>query len=798
MPTMQQLEAALIKAHNAGDRRGAQAIADEIKRVRAAEPAPTAEAEMPWYQAALSGAERGIKPVAELVGRINPFQYAANAISEYIHPGNTAEMDRRMAAQARQAQTQHPNWFTGGQIAGEAVATAPFMTLAGAGVAGAGGSLARVAPRAGASLARVGKAIQTGGLSTGRTAAQTAALSKLARAGQMAERMAGGAISAAGGAALTGQDMISAAEFGAALPVIAKLVRASGGKLADITKLPRLRAAQIIRDSLGSNEDAARAAFAALSPNDQRLARQVLVDAGVEPRVFMGLGADVERLRPDEVGGILERQAAEREARLAQAAGGATATDRRAGAELARQNVSQATGPIRETAIERANVAGRVVPEAERIASAARQRADEITSSGFVSRMRGLEDRAAEQASIMGDMPAVFPDMGAIQKTRGISGAAGQRAEQATRAQIGLRQTARDMEDVVADLAAQGMRPLQVAPIVGQLRNMAAQPGTRADKLQRSTLTRLANELQGLADANGVINARDLYQIRKTGVNDIVDRLLGSRAQPASGTKERTASLLTSIRPMIDDAIETAGGTGWKDYLVRTRQGFEAVNRQELAATGAQLAKESPTEFTALMRGERPKIVEDIMGPGTKQYDIAGMALADPSKYLALKKSAQEIETLNRMTELGRQGGPAAAELIGRERPLLSRSLTRMGLAAFPPARISLEASEQALATTLAPRIQSQLAEGFLSGQNAAALMNQYPASLRMSETLGRLPPSVLNVLAQSANKAATGRYPQINPDNPEEVLLGVGEIDGQPYPMYGRPVRNRMATVGR
>lgn len=658
---------------------------------------------------------------------------------------------RPQEARAREARLApyaqgRPNYFTAGKIVGETLTSAPIVSAGGGLIAGAGGRLAATAPRAGRVVQNVGRAVQSGGIGAGRTAKATAAMPKLARAAELGQRMAGGAIAGAGGAALTRQDVGEGAAFGAGLPVVASVLRRVAGKAVDLTKLPRQKAAQIIRESLGANEDAARAAFAQLSPDDQRLARQVLVDAGVEPRVFMGLGADVERQLPDEVGLVLQRQAQERGARLAGAAGGVTGTERRAAAEVARQGVSTATGPLRDEALARANVAGSVVPAAEQLASMARQQADE--QSGLARRMVFGAERAETALGQMDDLGDAF-DPEAVIRQRGLAGTMAQRGEQAAQRAIGLRQQARDMEDVVADLAAQGMQPLQVAPIVGQLRGMAASPATRADKLQRTTLVRLATDLEKLADENGVIDARDLYQIRKTGINDIVDRLLAGR-QPTSGTKERTASLLTGVRQMIDDAIEGSGGTEWKDYLTRTRQGFETVNRQELASKGAQLAQENPSEFIALMRGDRPKIVEDIMGPGTKQYDIHGMALADPERYKALQKSAAELETLNRMAELGREGGYAASELAYRERPsILTRGLTGMTLFPSAPARIAAQGAEMATSAYLAPRVQKELAEGFLTGQNAMALMNQFPSSLELSEAVSKMSPQTRNALAQ-------------------------------------------------
>lgn len=669
--------------------------------------------------------------------------------------GLTTGANEKINAVLNAGENTQNKMFRTGQVLGEVASTAPLIAAGGAGVTRLGGQLARVAPRAGGVVQRTGAAIQTGGIGSGRTAAQTAAMPLRQRQAQLVERAIGGAIAGAGGAALTGEDAGTGATFGAALPAVGSIVRKVAGILPDLTKLPTLQAARILRESLGDNVEAARAALSALPADAQELVRQTLVKAGVEPRTFMGLAADVERLRPDQTARILEGQAAAREARLAQAAGGPTATATRAATEVARRDVSRATGPAREGALERANVAGREVPRAEVLAEAARRAADQITESGVVPRMRGLETRSREQLDTVFQNPAFFTQSQPVVRTGQVAEKAGEFADTAINQQLGLRQTARDMEDYVADLAAQGMQPLTVAPIVQQIRSMAAQPGTRADDLQRGTLVKLANKLEGLADKNGVIDARDLYQLRKTGVNDIVDRLLGARAQPSSGTKERAASLMTSIRPMIDDAIEGAGGTGWRDYLDLTRRGFEAVNRQELGGKAAQLAKESPNEFIALMRGERPQIVEDVMGRGTGQYDIFGMALADPNRFRALQQSAGELGVLNRMGELSSQGSTAATELIGRERPFVSRALTRVGLAAFPPARIGADAAQVALASALKPRVQQQLAEAAVSGPNALALMNQYPTSLRMSEAVSNLSPSMRNALAQLLRSGA-------------------------------------------
>jgi hypothetical protein len=595
-------------------------------------------------------------------------------------------------------------------------------------------------PVAGNVLANVARATSSGGIG----------VQAPTRLGRVALRTTGGGAAGAATAALTGQDVTEGALFGAGLPILGSVLKQLGGRAIDLTRMPAVKAGQIIREALGKDVEAAKRAFASLSPDDQRLAQQVLLDAGVEPSKFFGVGKIVaEQIDPDTPARILAQQAAEREARLAALSGGETATAQRAASNVERRAVNEATGPTRDAALARANIAGETVPAAEMLANAARQQADE--QSGLARRMILGSERAETALGQMDDLGDILSPE-AINRQRGIAGAMTQRGEAAAQEAIGLRQQARDMEDVVADLAAEGMTPLRVGPIVQQLRSMAGQPGTRADELQRGALTGLADKLQGLADANGVIDARDLYQIRKTGLNDIVDTLLSGR-QPGSGTKERTASLLTSAREMIDNAVEGAGGVGWKDYLTRTRQGFETVNRQDLTAKGAQLAKENPDEFIALMGGERPKIVEDIMGTG--QFDIAGMALADPRRYNAMKMTADELQNLNRMAELEGRGATAGGNLLAKQQPsYLSRGVRGIVGAQFPSVAYAGQGLNQVQRAIMSPKVQQELAKAFESGPNMTAAMNQFPTAVRMSEQVSQqLNPASRNAIAQILNQ---------------------------------------------
>jgi hypothetical protein len=658
-------------------------------------------------------------------------------------------------------------------------------------VTGTAKTLARLAPKIpkiGKTVAKVLESTARGGIGVrGASRPETVAL-----------KVAGGGTSGAATAAAMGENPEEIAKgfmYGAGLPVLGTIIRKLGGKTIDLTRMPAVKAGKIIREALGKDIDAARAALANLSPDDQRLAQQVMIDAGVEPSKFFGIGKIVAReIDPDTPAAILAAEKAARDARMAGISGGETATAQRAAAQAGRRAVSTSTGPARDAALTRANIAGETVPSAEALANAARQQANE--QSGLARRMVIGSERAETTLGQMDDLGDVL-DPQAINRQRGIAGSMGQRGEAAAQEAIGLRQQARDMEDVVADLAAEGMTPLRVGPIVGQLRSMAGQPGTRADELQRGALTKLADKLEGLADPNGVIDARDLYQIRKTGLNDIVDTLLSGR-QPGSGTKERTASLLTSARKMIDDAVEGAGGKGWKDYLVRTRQGFETVNRQKLAGKGAELAADKPNEFIALMGGKRPDVVEDIMGTG--QYDIAGMALSDPKRYNTMRQASDELERLNRMNELSSLGETAGGNLLTKEQPgYLSRGIRAVVGAKFPAVAFAGQGANQIQRAIMSPKVQQKVAQAYQSGPNMANAMNELPTATRISEQMQNVDPMVRNVMAQAprqlydtstdrqrAEIAAKFNVPEFHPDT-GEPLIDVSNNNGVYGYVYGR-----------
>jgi hypothetical protein len=215
------------------------------------------------------------------------------------------------------------------------------------------------APVIGNVLSRVAKATASGGVGAGRTAAQTAKLTRLQRAKQLGERAAGGAIAGGATAGLMDQDVLEGAGYGAGLPVVLNVLKRLGSPVVDFFRpgftMAKGKAAEILRRAFADNLDAARAEFAKLSPDDQRMAEQFLVDVNIEPRAVFGLGKMAQEQTEtgaDVIGRRLESEAAARNTALADISGGTEATGRRRAVELGRAAVSAATTPLREASLQ--------------------------------------------------------------------------------------------------------------------------------------------------------------------------------------------------------------------------------------------------------------------------------------------------------------------------------------------------------------------------------------------------------------------------------------------------------------
>ena len=527
---------------------------------------------------------------------------------EVVSAGAQSLRERPDVVAARQ---QRSNYFAVGQILGELTGTAPFIGAAGAGAVSVAPRLAPLSPAAQRVLESGGRAIQTGGFSP------TAAT----RGGRAAQRVFGGGTTAGATAAVTAeepaaQDILTEAGIGAALPFIGTMARQGAGYTYDLLRrrLGEVRAGEIMRNLIANNSEAIINALRS-APDDARtntaefLASQGLLTPELAAATRI-VGATPENAP------LLERaqaRAAGQGEMRAALRGGATGTEAMQNIGAMRRDVQTSTDPLREEALRRADVGRTQILPLEQAAQIDDDIAAEINRSGIVPRMRGLETRSREQLDTMFQSP-FFTLGGPAARTGEIADQAGRRADEAIEAQLALRGSAEASRAAAENLRAQGLQPLNIANVVGDLRRKAAE-AQFVNPARYNLLTSFADNLQNRAQMmGGVIDATGLYELRKS-MADTVSQLLGPM-DPAA-LQRRTAELVGEVRPLIDDAIETAGGTGWRDYLNRFTAGMQNVERQEF---GRRLADLPEARLERVMAGNDEKFVSDFFGPG--RYDI--------------------------------------------------------------------------------------------------------------------------------------------------------------------------------
>ena len=532
-----------------------------------------------------------------------------------------------------------------GQFLGEVAATAPAGGLVGRGISMAGQGVARIAPqtvRAGQILQRVGQSTAAGGFlpSAVRAPAAGAAPGIGERLGNLAIRGAGGAISGGAQAALINEDDAGAgAAIGALLPTVAArpakyaLNQLLNGFDALTGTLGRARASEIVRQSLGVDYDVAVAALR--NAASDVTAQQALVEAGVEPSAFMGVGAAVRGANPDPFIALEARQAAARQAPIDRLAGGENLTAAQLSQRAEKEALRAATVPMGEAALARAGATG----------------------------------------------------------------------------------------------------ALDVDSIANQLMTRADAPGIRANPEQVQALANVAQQLRGMADLNGgVIDPADLYQIRQRYITNEVNRLLTtSGVTDPSALRARQAEITAEIAPLIDNAIEAAGGSGWRQYLADYASGMRGVERQQMMGVAAQQLRNNPNAFANLVEGNDPAAVARVFGGGNR-IDLANQMNptgVGPSGMDALTDAARQIRRDERVGVLAGEGRGVAQELLQQSSRSPVRRLVNLVARSRPGAAVAMDFGSMLIDAKVAPQVRRELAQAYQSGANMDELLSMVPTATR-------------------------------------------------------------------
>jgi hypothetical protein len=639
-------------------------------------------------------------------------------------------MRRQAEAQARVApfKQEFPISTGAGELGGEIVGTGPV-------------GMAIAAPlRAVPAAAPLAQAIRTGGFSSGN----------------IATRAAGGAtLGGASSAIINPEDAALGAVIGGAVPFAGPALGYVGGKVANLRTMPQNRAANLAQKAAGADLKEVVNALRNAPPGvgvAQTLARfenpalQALVKDSLEstPQGAQYLS---------KLGTMTEKEAVNE---LAKLAGGATAADVRATNELAKKNLNAITTPMRESSLTRANL-GQAVADYE--AQAGKLSAEAAAKVQEVRRLIELGDVAAAAARlevIKTGLPASsrlapaksqpgFSDQWAATYTYPgkLAQMSDEWASQAANASLDLGQGARFSQAAADALRSVGIKPLEGAPLANQIAAISKNPSFAGNDLVEGSVQRVAEDIAKWTNQGGVIDANALEAIRKNAVNAAIAKL--RPGADATAQRNLAAGVMSNIKPLIDDAIESAGGAGWRDYLTTHAKGMRNIAEKKLTGEALALFKNNKNEFVRLVQNESPDAVEKVLGPGS--YNIA-MELADSTMDVLRKQASSHLDRIA-ASKQATDGQKALATLVAQ-----NTSVFR-----FPNLINAWAAAGNKTISELEKRIgvktTKTLSDAMQNPQTAANLLESIPASERNKILQLINNPSALGLKGAAITRAA-------------------------------------------
>jgi hypothetical protein len=268
-------------------------------------------------------------------------------------------------------------------------------------------------------------------------------------------------------------------------------------------------------------------------------------------------------------------------------------------------------------------------------------------------------------------------------------------------------------------LRSVGINPLESAPLIQRITATSNNPAFAGNDLIGGAVKNVADDIAKWTNSGGVIDAAALEAIRKNSVDAAIAKL--RPGADATAQRNLAAGVLSKIKPAIDDAIEAAGGTGWRDYLSAHAKGMSAINEKKLAGKALELFKNDKDAFVRLVQNESPDVVEKILGSG--RYNIA-TELAD-STMTVLQEQAKK-----RLTDL------AVKEQVGAGQEALKQLLLDNMSKLRVPSYLSAVAATtnkalQILENKIGAKTMGTLTEGLKTPEGAVKLLETLPASER-------------------------------------------------------------------
>lgn len=423
-------------------------------------------------------------------------------------------------------------------------------------------------------------------------------------------------------------------------PVLSKAINFAGtgaSKVADLAiGRSKMKAANILRETIGDDIGAVQAALKKAPTNVT--AGQAIADINLPET--QALLSKVITKDPKFLSNLLGAQAAARFEKLQSIAGGANQTSAKQAQAEMKKILNKELIPILETEIAAANTAGRLAPKFEsdvaRFGQAATNKVEDVR------RFTAAGDRATNKfiAGAVDNYGNLVPTQSAKYAEQ-LAQKADEVATQAAEGSLRFGEARNFAQAALQSLEAHGLKPLKTEAIVRSIKATANNPQFAGNRDIQTVLGRVADDLSQWTNSGGVIDAFALDSIRKNSVNSAIQALYPAAEKKTQ--KELAAKVLIKVKPVIVDAIEKAGGTGYGSYLKRYSEGAQKIAQTKLGAEAMRLYQTSPEKFIDLVEGNSTKAVEKIFGPGN--YDLAKEMSSESMRKLGIVSGELKRDT---------------------------------------------------------------------------------------------------------------------------------------------------------
>ena len=689
MASIAELESALVKADAAGNTADAKALANEIRRMRSLQ-APAAAAEP--------------APVSEIPQRVPNWRYLGNPA---MSAGGAAIVDPTVFS--RMSEEQLKQSLREQAATGVGFAAGPILAVGSRALGAAAPVLQRI-------TAPLETAFRTGGFQSGLAPAAPAAA-------RIATRVVGSAVpGAAGGAVMSPEDARTGAAistgFAFLAPPVAQIVSKGAGYIADALRgaVSTSRANRLLRETIGNEVNALREAMAAMPDAPaSRVAAQLNLPA------LSSLLQKAEELSPTGVANAFRmKETQDTVNELARLAGGPTAETARAARERVKETLSGLTGRMREEAFATARRTGEILPRLSEIASSAREGAKAAVDK--VRQFTGMIDSAEEWAKTWvasGGARAAAPrPPGRYTYPGELAGAAERRAGEAATESLQAGARARAAENVAQSMKDRGLEAITTDKFTGAIDRMMTDPDVATNPTLAKALPQIRQMFDDWANQNGVITPEAVYAIRKNGISGVIQQLMPTA--DAKAQSRMAAQVLRKLRPAIDEAIEKAGGTGFKNYLDTFEQGMSDIRGMELADQIRKWYESGKTadkqKIVSLLAGESPDVVEDFFGSG--RYKIA-------------QEMAKDMPLLERIgSTVGLDLKAAAQAKLGRKplADIIESQTARIRFPFFTRASTAVNEVVDAIERKVGKKTMDEIVKAAQSGRAFNELLDALPA----------------------------------------------------------------------